>query len=639
MMQKIIKASFILLVCFLCLQCGGGSGGGSKTVQYPNHATPQMETEFAAIESQYRRRNYDYAFDGYQNFIHSQPYTKLTDEALYKQGKIFFVQKRYFDALQKFKELAQKTPSANYAAKAWHMAGYAAYLEDNFSEAYNYLSKVSSQQLPIKMRLQSLSLKARSEEHVEADKQEPALLALYNAYEGNADETLKRLRGAHLISYANVLNKLDAWVRQPLNAKSLPNWIKRYPESPAKAYVDFRVASAYQDAGDQKKAQRAFTRFINQYPKNRLAPTAQKNLLALGGPDAEEVMLKKADYKVGVLLPLSGYYESYGYSVLDGVKCAAGVGGVCAGPSGIELVVRDSGNTTNEVRAAVQDLLDQNVVAIVGPLSASLAIEASVLASSKEVPIFPITQKTSLMSQGQYIFQIGMEPKQQIQQLVAAAFNKGHRSFGVFYPNTVYGQTMAELFIQEVEAADGVITAKAEYRKHSTDPFAEARKLKQTIGRMERTSSRVGFDALFIPDSFQTVNKLVPGLEFNGISGVPLLGTNAWNDPELNDSIADRFPGSFFVDLYNGYSDDRDVKEFKQMFVTGFGREPRVLEAYGYDILNMVRMAASKGSRRIQDYFEEGRSLNGVTGIKGFRVGDAAVIEPSVLRIKEDGLQ
>jgi len=109
--------------------------GAPKKVVYPNEVTPEIQAKFNQIEEQYRRQNYDYAFSGYEHFIQTYPYNKLTDESIYKQGKIFFLNKRFDDAFKKFSELAQKTPSHLYKNKSLHMAAYASYLLENYAQA------------------------------------------------------------------------------------------------------------------------------------------------------------------------------------------------------------------------------------------------------------------------------------------------------------------------------------------------------------------------------------------------------------------------------------------------------------------------------------------------------------------------
>lgn len=611
-----------------------------KKVVYPGQVTPEMRVHFNEVEGYYRRRHYDDAFLGYQHFIETYPHTRLTDEAIYKQGKIFFLKQQYADAVRKFEALFQKSPSPVYRAKARHMAGYAFFRMERYDQALSQFKTMEPDALPPKLRAQNYSLiiEASRMSHRESDFADYAKLRLLSLYEDVAGEELKNLRAPNVISYPDARLLVETWLDKPMGKNEIPGWLEDFPDSSARAYVDFKLARIAYDAGDKRRAQRLFTRFVRRYPKNPYVAIADSYLKELGGPGVA-VGLKKAHYKLGVLLPLQGRYESYSRTLLDGIRCGVGEGGVCGGFSGIELVVKDTGFTPASVRQAVADLADQKVVAIIGPLAGLMATEAGVTATAKKIPIFPITQKSELMRVGDYVFQVGMQPRQQIKALAQAALDRGYRTFGVFYPDNNYGETMATLFVNQIKSQGGRITAMAAYNKRSPDPFAEARKLKRSIGRVGAPGRGVGFDALFIPDSYQTVNNLVSALEFNGIKDIPLLGTNAWNDPGLTLAIAKKFPGSFFVDVYDGAANTKEVREFKERFIKSFGRVPRVLEAYGYDIVMMIRKAAQEeGPHDIKKALTNERSFRGVTGIKGFEIGQGAVIESMVLKITETGV-
>lgn len=635
-MKKVIQ-SFICVVVLFLASCGGGGGGGlSKTVTYPNQISPEAQSKFNEIESHYRRKNYDYAFSGYDFFIQTFPGTKLTDEARYKQAKIVFLNKRYDDAATRFAELAQKTPSPVYKAKGHHFSGYSWYRAGQYQNALDQLLQVEPEQLSAKVRVQSYSLRYRSAHELQKeDVATLALLQLYDTYEGYAGEGLKSIIGAQVVSYPQTESLIDAWVMQPASFSELPGWIKKYPPSASRSYVEYKVARAYHQDGDTKKAQKFLSYFVSKYPKHKYQMQAQKLLTDLGGKVPTEA-LGKAKFKVGVLVPLTGRYEKHGQEILDGVKCAVGFEGLCGEFTGVQLIVKESGFTPFQVRQAVEDLVNDGVVAIIGPLSGSLSIEAGIAASEKGVPIFPITQKTNLMAQGGMIFQVGIQPHQQIEALVEQAMNKGHKSFGVFYPDNDYGKKMTQLFEDEVHKRNGKITAKASYRRRAPDPYAQVRKLKDSLGRLDPLSGGLGFDALFIPDSYTSINALVGALEFNGIRGVPLLGTTGWNDPSLKPEISEKFPGSFFVDLYDGTSNAGDVKNFREKFMQSFARYPRVLEAYGYDIMMLIRtMAVKYNSRKIADALNNREGYSGVTGIRGFIPGQSALVETHVVEVKD----
>jgi ABC-type branched-subunit amino acid transport system substrate-binding protein len=631
--QSVFKFSnLFILILFLFVACSGGER--PSKVSYPGEVTPEMQVEFNKINDQYKRKDYQYAFSGFKNFIEKYTYNRLADEAYYKQGKIFFLTGRHKEASTMFSKLAAKTPDPIYNGKAYHMAGYSLYKTKDYQGALAIFKKARPGVMPAKLRLQFYSLVVLSsrQSETEVDFGNYCLLRLYDLYEEFAGKSLQKLRARDIIDYGKIKNYVNVWMKAPLSSSEFPTWFRHYPGSPARAFIDFKMGKVYFTEKKATKARKALSKFLKYYPKNSFAFEARKMLTALGG--ALAVGGDKADYKVGLILPLSGHFESYGMSVLEGVRCAAGYKNLCEDFSGIELVVRDSGLTPASVRLAVEQLVQQKVVAIIGPLSGSLAVEAGMIANRYQIPIFPITQKKGVMEQGEFIFQVGFLPHQQVDALVSEAFSRGHRSFGVFYPNNNYGKTMSELFVAAVRERGGKITAQTEYNRRSPDPYAEVRKLKKMVGRFDKPTSKVGFDAVFIPDSYRLINALVPAFEFQEITGVALIGTNAWNDPSLSELIQTSYPGSFFVDLYNPKGKGRRVNEFVSKFRSSFGHDPRVLEAYGYDILNIIRaLASSKGPKKLQQTLMHAYGIDGVTGLKGFK-GDGPVVDSVIIDVK-----
>ncbi len=625
-----IRYIFIFVCVVFAVSCAEMAHVGKKA-QYPASVTPEWQAEFGQVESQYRARQYDTAFAGYESFVVSHPYTELTDEALYKQGKIYFLTKRYQDAAAKFSELEHKSPNPVYQAKGGHMAAYSYFKLNQFDAAVKSLKGVADESLPANLRAQyySLAIEATKQSSVDLDFGDFAKLKLLHLYEEYAGSGLGNIHGAAVIGYPEVRVMVLAWMDTPMTPAEIPAWTKKFPEGAGRLYVDFKLAKVYFDAND-KRARKILSQFVSKYQRSSYFEPAKKMLAQLGGP--EPVLKDKSQYAIGVLVPLSGPYESYGHAVLDGVRCATGEDNACEEKGGARLVVRDSGLTPESIRYAVDELANENVVAIIGPLSGDLAIEAGIQASSKKIPIFPITQKSGLMGQGDYIFQVGLLPEQQIRSLVSAARERGLKNFGVFYPNNNYGQTMYRLFVEQVKAQGGRIIAQAEYNKTSHDALSEVRKLKMSVGASG--DDTIGIDSLFIPDSYQTINVLAGSLASMGIKGIALLGTNAWNDPGLNTGIAAQFPKSFFIDLYDGAAGDKKIDDFKQKFTVSFGRDPRVLEAYGFDIGMMIRdLVASKGKGGVKEGLDSGGSFSGVTGLKGFTHGEGPVVNSFVLKV------
>jgi ABC-type branched-subunit amino acid transport system substrate-binding protein len=136
------------------------------------------------------------------------------------------------------------------------------------------------------------------------------------------------------------------------------------------------------------------------------------------------------------------------------------------------------------------------------------------------------------------------------------------------------------------------------------------------------------FDALFIPDYAERVGLIVPQLPFYGLRGLPLLGINGWNSPELLSLAGAYVEGAVFVDGFFRHSDYSFVKDFVNRCFEKFGEEPTILEAQGYDAAGILLSLAGRADIRTREDLRRVlgslRDYPGVTGATSFDMdGDA----------------
>lgn len=626
--QFLVRLSFFIgMICLL--HCGGGLPKHVAT--YPLDVTAAMRTQFHLAETEYHQHNYDRAYPLYQNYIDQYEHNLLTDEAYYKQGKLYFLRRDFINAVSRFRILAKLSPDAVYRNKAFFMSGYSYHEHGDFTAALKDFDKVNAESFSPKLRLQYYSLVLKSAQSVEGfqERADESKLQMYDLYQ-TFPENLQALQAADVLSYQQVKTLIDAWLNSPLDVKNIPSWMKKYPDGVGKGVVDFKLAKTYFEAGDQKQARRLLSAFVLQHSKSPYYDKAQALLKEWGGPEDVEIK-EDVKFTIGVLASLSGKNAAYGEAVLKGVRCAAR-DGVCGNTSQIKVIIKDSGYTPEGVRAAYNELKDAGVSAIVGILSGHLIEEAAHVASEEKIPLFLISQQENLMKQSDYIFQLGISTKQQVHEMVKHARSQGLKRFAIFYPNIRYGDAMVGLFSAEVKAQEGQVIAKSAYNRLSHDPFAEARRFKVNL----QLSGTGAYDAIFLPDTYRAVNVMITALEFNEIKDIPLIGTNTWNNSKLSNTIHQSFPGSFFIDIYDPDAKSLENKDFRGKFFTSFGEYPESLHALGYDAAQMVAgVVVRHGPRSVFKGLSLQQSFSGVTGLKGFEVGSGPIVTPQVVEVSE----
>ncbi|NOY13338.1 MAG: ABC transporter substrate-binding protein [Deltaproteobacteria bacterium] len=365
---------------------------------------------------------------------------------------------------------------------------------------------------------------------------------------------------------------------------------------------------------------------------------------------------------IGVLLPLSGRYASYGELVKKGLELAVREHNRTRLP--VRLVYRDTaveGVTADQLVSSLTD--DDKVMAIIGPLRGATAEAAVTRAQLEMVPLLTLSQRPGLPQQGNYIFRDSLTAKQQVQSLVRYAIDTQHISYSVLYPENRLGEEMKRLFVDEVHQLGGEIVDTVSYPEGTTDfrqqiqtllwedhvvepppkpvdPEAEQPESKTEVEKEtpELEYPLAPFHALFIPDYADQIGLLAPQLMFYGIKDVTLLGINGWNSPEMV-KRAGRFLGqAVFVDGFFVNSQEPEVKRFVELYRQAYHEDPTILSAQAFDAANMLLPALDDPHIRNRDDLRRRlaglRGFQGVAGTIGFDALGEAIKKPYLLRVK-----
>lgn len=342
---------------------------------------------------------------------------------------------------------------------------------------------------------------------------------------------------------------------------------------------------------------------------------------------------------IGVLLPLSGRYAAFGNLVKRGMELAAELHDRSRKP--VRFIYRDVGKGAEQAAQEVSRLANEDrVMALAGPITGVAAEAAAERAEQEQVPLISLSQREGLPEIGRYIFRDSLTNRLQAQALAHYAVKeRGMTSFGVLYPENRLGRELAQMFSEEVLKLGGLVTVEASYSEDATDFRRQIRELmgedpnapaepppmteqEQLDDLFQPDFPAVDFDALFIPDYADKIGLIAPQLPFYGIEGVPLLGINGWNSPELLRNAGDSVEGAVFVDGFFRYSPYPFVKEFVDLYTEKFGEEPSILEAQGFDVANILLAQLDRPEVQNRDTLRLVLSLlrdyPGVTGATSF---------------------
>lgn len=347
---------------------------------------------------------------------------------------------------------------------------------------------------------------------------------------------------------------------------------------------------------------------------------------------------------IGCVLPLSGKYASYGTKSLRGIQQALQFFESSQTP--FELAIYDSKGDSKEAAEGVSYLVEHHgVMAIIGPLLTQESAQAAAKAQELQVPLLNLSQHPTITEVGDYIFRNAMTKQHQTDTLVDyACKQRGLRKFAILYPQDSYGIEFANQFWDKVEECGGTIEGIEAYEPDQSDFNQEVKKLvglhqpraREEEYRLEeanrkielnkeevpeslvKLSSKIDFEAIFIPDYAKTIGQIAPALAYYDIQNVTLLGTQGWNSPDLIRRGQEYVTGAVFVDGFFAKSPEPSVREFVKKFEKTFGETPELWEAQAYDVAQLlVSLLSEESAQTREDLKDRLLSLSDMSGVTG----------------------
>ncbi len=340
---------------------------------------------------------------------------------------------------------------------------------------------------------------------------------------------------------------------------------------------------------------------------------------------------------IGVLLPLTGHYASYGEMVKKGLDLALQEHNKTRLPA--RFIYRDTAIKGVAAAPLVSGLTDDDkVMAVIGPLLGTAAGDAARRAQQEMVPMLTLAQTEGLPELGNFIFRDTLTAEQQVKGLIDYAMAKGDISFSILRPENRLGEKMSAAFVAELKKAGGEIVDIVSYSDDSTDFRKQIQKLlwEDREVKIPATITETGeeeklpeleyplppFDALFIPDYADRVSQIAPQLMFYGLKDVTLLGINGWNSPALITKAARFLKDAVFVDTFYPESKKPEVQRFMELYRQTYQEEPTILSAQGFDmatlLLQIIDDPDVKNRDDVRRKLDDLKNYLGVTGTTGF---------------------
>lgn len=612
---------------------------------------------FAQAEDLFQAKSYEKAIIKYTEYLSKFPKGRLADAALMKTGTIWSDLGNNAKALNCYNSLIANYPKSPFMSDAMVEALVVLYNEGKYNEAIKRANDIIGSNI--------------------------AGINIVRTYILLGDAHLATGSPKDAVSfYILALNKAKAPAKEPIIAKineaagplgtdDIISFLNQLGDKPPAGYLMYRLGQNKAEKEKYDDAEKILSQFIERFPEHENASKAQKLV--------EEIKKKTeySKYTIGCLLPLSGPYESFGRKALKGIElamnqfCSQGI------QPAVKLIIKDTESNADKAAAAVKELFEEHVAAIVGPIFT--AESAAMIAQEKNIPIITITQKNDIADIGDYVFSNFFTPVMQVHALVSYVIEKlGLGNFAILYPDDNYGTTFMNLFWDEVTACGGKVVGVESYNVKHTD-FADPIKklvglyyevpedLKTTDTLIEnyenilaeyyeegkedninkdqeknkeeqKPEPIVDFDAIFIPDAPERAGLIIPQLAFYDVENVYLLGTNLWHRDSLIKMAGRYVQNAIMPDVFFAESSLKQVADFVAVFEQAFKEKPEFIEAIACDSAMILFQIISRPDIQYRSSIKNAlinlNDFQGVTGITSFNNNGEAKKRLYLLRIK-----
>lgn len=300
---------------------------------------------------------------------------------------------------------------------------------------------------------------------------------------------------------------------------------------------------------------------------------------------------------IGVVVPLSGKWESVGQKVLKGVQFASRVFNSGQTPN-VQYIIRDYGSDENTIPGIIDELdRKYDVISVIGPIG---EVAGGILCNevqSRGIPSFMFTRGDVDSKQESFCFRNFVSVDIQVATLLQVASDMNITRFAILYPTDHFGNVFTDLFANRAPDFGIQIVRQVGYSPKLVDFKEAVNKLIADIPKEQSEESQAGtsteetgkttikpdFEALLIPDTAINAAMVASYLPYFSIEGVRLFGPTLWDTPDFVRVGGKYVEDAIFVSGFFLKSQLEFVQDFTNEFYYTFGYSPSVWEASAYD--------------------------------------------------------
>ncbi|MFQ5706232.1 MAG: penicillin-binding protein activator [bacterium] len=569
----------LVLCCLL-----GLTGSIQAQVATTIRRVPEVEPEFQQALAAYNSGHYQLALAKFQKLSRPTIVHQMVTASLLMTGKTLYKLERYGEAEIEFNKLINRFPVSTYVDDAYYGKAEVNYRQNKYLKAVKDLFWVLDKSVNKKL----LRMSSRLANFIM-----------------NSELNLADLR--KLVNFARSENSV--------------------------ALLTIQLARRELSIGSSDKAAAILREYKRKYRSSTYLPQIDQLL-----KETESGKLRAL--RVGVLLPLTGYFAKEGLGVLRGIQYGQSENQNNS-ETPIQLVIRDT--ESNAIRAIneVKELIKrENVRVVIGELESSVTAAIGALTATENIPLIaPAATENEVTSVGSTVFQLNSNLERKGEALAQYAVDTlGLRTFATLAPADEYGQQLTSSFTSKIDRLGGRIIAQswyygdpqdlsrqfkaireAAFHYDSTDVEQMILEAEQRGEKLEERNIPVqSIDGFFMPVYTEHIKYVAPQFALHNIS-TQILGGEYWDDVDVlkRAQIQRYINGVIFVSDYFPDEDSQRFRRFRTGFRLKMGTTPERWEAFGYDAIGVLKSAWKAGARSPQAIVEKLNALTNYEGIKG----------------------
>lgn len=330
-------------------------------------------------------------------------------------------------------------------------------------------------------------------------------------------------------------------------------------------------------------------------------------------------------YKIGAIIPKTGYGASLGKSAANAISLALSEVGNIAGGK-IEVVTYDSeGKEPSAVLAAKRLIEKDKVLAIVGPIMTGEGAALVPIIEKAEIPMLFLgggTMVTEPPDQRRYCFRLSFSHHQAPLKALEHLKYVGIKKFGIMYVNNAFGRDGMEELSKWASKYGLEVAAKESVEQGDVDMTPQLTKLRDS-GAEVIVLWVVGTPAVITYRNYRQM----------GLT-IPLLGNHGLADSIFRQQVENEIIGTSLIairpfapeGLPNSDPAKKFLLDFKKKYQKKFGYTPGTFDCDAYDGIRIISTALKNGAKTpkdIRDFIENKiRNWEGTSGTYNFTPND-----------------